>query len=96
VDLPHGHPTTMSLFDQMLIHKFTKVGAPCVEAKFFFGTFIKNPTPWFQTCLTWHNIIRQHKHILQYHIIRGDCHLGRYNWTQVKHSYNMNLLTKHR
>ncbi len=86
----------MFLFDQMLIYKSTKVGAPCVEAKKVFGTFIKNPTPWFQTCLTWHNIIRQHKHILQYHIIRGDCHPGHCNWTQVKHSYNMNLSTKHR
>jgi hypothetical protein len=46
MDLPHGHPTTMSLFNQMLIQKSTKVGAPCVE--FFLktiGTFIKNHAP---------------------------------------------------
>ncbi len=79
MDLPHGHPTTMYLFDQMLIQKSTKVGTPCVEAKNIFGTFITNPTPWFQTCLTWHNIIRQQNHILHYHIIHGDCHPGHCN-----------------
>jgi len=33
VDLPHGHPTTMSSFNQTLVQKSTKVSAPCVEAK---------------------------------------------------------------
>jgi hypothetical protein len=31
--LPHGHLTTMSLFDQILAQKSTKVGAPRVEVK---------------------------------------------------------------
>jgi hypothetical protein len=33
MDLPHGQPTIMFLFNQMLVQKSTKVGAPCVEAK---------------------------------------------------------------
>jgi hypothetical protein len=41
MDLPHGHLTTMSLFNQMLAQKSTRVGAPCVEVKKSFSAFIR-------------------------------------------------------
>jgi hypothetical protein len=51
VDLPHGHPTIMFLFNQTLVQKSTIVGAPCVEAKIIIWHIIKNLAPGFKHVL---------------------------------------------